>query len=276
MMRKSILSIGLALTLLASNGCSLSSAGKRTGTTAASDSREIAVLKAHIVELQRRAVVADVEIGRLQSRLADLESGARKRQADDGTQAQSPAPLRDVRQQLESVDLPGSGSSGRASLERSDLPVVSATATGIGTGAEGAGGGVAGASTDAALTASAQELYDRGYTLFYQGHHVDSETAFQQFLLRYSATVLGDNAQFWIAEARYARGDVKGALAAYRETAARFPAGNKVPDAQVKIGDCLRELGELEAARQTYRSVIREFPSAAAATAARERLAQSP
>ncbi len=275
-MRKSILSVGLALTLLASNGCSLGSTGKRSGATAASDSREIAVLKAQIVELQRRAVVADVEIGRLLRRLADLESGARKRPADDGTQAKSLAPPREVRPRLESADSPVSGSSGRASLEGSDLPVVSATATGagIGSGAGGDSDGVAGA--DAALTASAQELYDRGYTLFHQGHYVDSETAFQQFLLGYSATVLGDNAQFWIAEARYARGDVNGALAAYRETAARFPAGNKVPDAKLKIGDCLRELGETEAARQSYRSVIREFPSSAAATAARERLTQSP
>ncbi len=275
-MRKSILSLGLALALLASIGCSLGSMGKRSGKAAAADSRETAGLKAHIIELQRRAAVADVEIGRLQKRLAELESGTRSGSAGDGSQAKSPVPRGVVEQRSESAETHASSRSGQPSLEVSDLPVDSGTANATATGVEGAGDEVAGTSPDAALTASAQALYDRGYTLFYQGHYVDSETAFQQFLLRYSTTVLGDNAQFWIAEARYAREDVNGALAAYRETVARFPDSNKAPDAQLKVGDCLYELGDTEAARKSYRAVIREFPGAAAATAARERLAELP
>lgn len=271
-MRKSIFPIGLALALMASNACSLGSLGKRSEAKAVSDEREIAALKAHIVELERRAAVADVEIGRLHKRLAGLESGARKGSADTGTRQKSSAPRREVEPRPESADSLPSRSSGRPSLEASDLPVDSPAAAST----ETASNGMADASPNTVLTASAQALYDRGYTLFHQGHYVDSETAFQQFLIGYSATVLGDNAQFWIAEARYARGDVNGALAAYRETAARFPGGNKVADAQLKVGDCLHELGDTEAARQSYRAVITEFPGAAAATAARARLAQSP
>lgn len=273
-MRNSVCSIGLVVALVVSSGCSLGSAGKRFGSKGESDSEEIAALKAHIVELQRRAAVAEVEIGRLQKRLGDLEAGAPSEMAEIGATLKAPSLQEDGVSRPVPADSRVPGSTGRSGLEVSDLPVASAAPAGDAD--EGAGAEDRSGSSNGALTVSAQALYDRGYTLFHQGRYVDSETAFQQFLRRYSATVLGDNAQFWIAEARIARGDVKGALAAYRETATRFPDGNKVPDARLKIGDCLGDLGDSEAARRSYRTVVRDFPSSAAATIARERLAQSP
>ena len=275
--KTSLLSIWFAMALLASTGCSLGLMGERSGTKVESDSRQIAALKEQIVELQRHAAMSDVEIARLQRRLADLESGTGARSVDDGARADSSARGVDLEPLRESADRSASPSQGFSGLEVSDLPVVSAAAGDAAEGrAEGASENTAGPKADGALTAAAQALYDRGYTLFHRGQYVDSETAFQRFLSGHSETVLGDNAQFWIAQARYARGDVDGALAAYRETVSRFPGGNKVPDAQLKIGDCLSELGDTEAARLSYRAVIEDFPSAAAATTARERLAQSP
>jgi tol-pal system protein YbgF len=124
------------------------------------------------------------------------------------------------------------------------------------------------------LSPANQALYDRGYTLFHQGHFVDAESSFQRFLQANPKSELADNAQYWIGECRYSRNDVKGALAAFREVVERFPKGNKVPDAMLKEGQCLEAMGDVEGARVTYREVNRRFPGSAAAAVAEERRAK--
>ncbi|MCP4202061.1 MAG: tol-pal system protein YbgF [bacterium] len=272
-MRNSICSVGLLVTMMVSGGCSLGSAGKSFGSKGESDSEEVAALKARIVELHRRAVLAEVELARLQRHLTELEGQAPSEVA--ASDATAPVGRDDAASRPATPVSPVLDDGDASDLEVSDLPLGTTTAAEAPADAP-AGGQLDGANPGIDLTVAAQALYDRGYTLFHRGRFVDSETAFQQFLRRYSATVLGDNAQFWIAEARYARGDLNGALAAYRETATRFPDGNKVPDARLKIGDCLRDLGDTEAARTSYRAVVQDFPSSAAAAIAQERLAQSP
>ena len=122
------------------------------------------------------------------------------------------------------------------------------------------------------LTEEAQALYDRGYALYHQGRFVDAESTFQQFLQAHGGTELADNAQYWIGEARLARGDTKGALSAFREVARRFPDGNKVPDALLKAAETQASAGDAAGARETYREVIRKFPGTTAAAVARDRL----
>jgi tol-pal system protein YbgF len=119
-------------------------------------------------------------------------------------------------------------------------------------------------------------LYDRGYTLFYQGHFVDAEASFQRFLQANPTSELADNALYWIGECRYSRNDMKGALAAFREVVEKYPKGNKVADAMLKAGLSLEGMGDIEGARVTYREVIRRFSGSAAATAAEERRAKLP
>jgi tol-pal system protein YbgF len=128
---------------------------------------------------------------------------------------------------------------------------------------------------DSAVPAS-QALYDRGYSLFYQGHFVDAETSFQRFLQANPKSDLADNAQYWIGECRYSRNDVKGALAAFRQVVEKYPKGNKIADAMLKTGQCLEAMGDVEGARVTYREVTRRFSGTAAATAAEERRAKLP
>ncbi len=131
------------------------------------------------------------------------------------------------------------------------------------------------AAGDSAVPAS-QALYDRGYSLFYQGHFVDAETSFQRFLQANPKSDLADNAQYWIGECRYSRNDVKGALAAFRQVVEKYPKGNKVADAMLKTGQCLEAMGDVEGARVTYREVLRRYSGTAAATAAEERRAKLP
>ena len=80
-----------------------------------------------------------------------------------------------------------------------------------------------------ASSPATQALYDRGYTLYHQGHYVDAEASFQRFLQANPGSELADNAQYWIGECRYSRNDIRGALAAFRETVERFPRGTRCP-----------------------------------------------
>jgi tol-pal system protein YbgF len=126
------------------------------------------------------------------------------------------------------------------------------------------------------VTPAVQALYDRGYTLYHQKHYVDAEASFQRFLQAEPNSELADNAQYWIGECRYSRGDMRGALAAFRETVARYPAGNKTADALLKAGMSLENLGDKEAARNTYQEVLKRYPGTAVAAVAEERRAKLP
>ena len=125
-------------------------------------------------------------------------------------------------------------------------------------------------------TPAVQALYDRGYTLYHQKHYVDAEASFQRFLQAEPNSELADNAQYWIGECRYSRGDMRGALAAFRETVARYPAGNKTADALLKAGMSLENLGDKEAARTTYQEVLKRYPGTAVAAVAEERVVKLP
>ncbi len=126
------------------------------------------------------------------------------------------------------------------------------------------------------MTPAVQALYDRGYTLYHQKHYVDAEASFQRFLQAEPHSELADNAQYWIGECRYSRGDMRGALAAFRETVERYPTGNKTPDALLKAGMSLESLGDKEGARNTYQEVLKRFPGTAVSAVAEERLAKLP
>lgn len=126
------------------------------------------------------------------------------------------------------------------------------------------------------VTPAVQAFYDRGYTLYHQKHYVDAEASFQRFLQAEPNSELADNAQYWIGECRYSRGDMRGALAAFRETVARYPAGNKTADALLKAGMSLENIGDKEAARNTYQEVLKRYPGTAVAAVAEERRAKLP
>lgn len=241
---------GLAVVVLLAtlSGCAVP---KRRPARDPGDVERIERLQQEIIRLRQEAAMSEVEERRLQRRIADLEA-----QTSVSVIESVPAPV--------VTDAPLFGD--EAEVEVTELPSVEIETPPSSTHSEVLN------PRNGVIPQVAQELYDRGYTLFHQGRYLDSEATFQQFLATYSQTDLGDNAQFWIGEARYARGDVNGALSAFQGTVDRFPGGNKEPDAQLKLGDCLRELGDLEGAHESYRAVVRKFPNSAAAAIAEERL----
>ncbi len=229
-------------------------------------------VKARVLELQRQAAVADVEIERLRRQVAELES---RLAGPDGSRAgAAPAAASRAGSSVELPEEPPTPPP--AAVEEEDLvtaavPVVEPPALDapVAEVPEPEGLGLA---VLEPISAAAQAVYDRGYTLYHQGRYLDAETSFQEFLRDHPATDLSDNAQYWVGECRFARGEIEAALEAFRETVGRFPAGNKVADALVKMGDCLRALGDEAGALARYREVLERFPGTAAAATAEARL----
>lgn len=123
--------------------------------------------------------------------------------------------------------------------------------------------------------AEPEGLYERSLEFLEQGRLAEAEAGFVRFLAANPDSDLADNAQFWLAESALRRTDVESALAGFRAVVERFPEGNKVPDALLKVGACLAALGDADSAATVYRELVARFPDSAAAETARLRLGPS-
>ncbi len=115
--------------------------------------------------------------------------------------------------------------------------------------------------------------YQRYYDALRAGNHRYAIAGFDNFLARYPDHALADNAQYWLAEAHYDRKELPRALAAFREVVERFPEGNKVPDALLKIGYCYLALNQESNARVVLKQLVQIYPDSGPAGLAAQRLA---
>ncbi len=241
-------------------------------------SEEVLDLKRKIHELQRQARVDQVKIEQLREGITALEqelATVRDVAADRETVSRGPAAAEDS--EVEAFP-PSEPEIEETELEESEAPLAAAppvmppTAPPIVTPPPPPPAAPPPTAPPAAATEEALRLYDEAYSLFHQQRYDQAEERFRHFLTLYPQTDLADNAQFWIGESHYARGDFTSALEAFTSTVELYPQGNKVADALLKAGKCLEELGQPAVARQTYREITDRFPSSSAAVVARERL----
>jgi len=220
---------------------------------------DIEELKARVIELQKKAAMAEVELARLRQEVLAARGGAPAR----GVSTPAP-PLVVPPAGIEAPPPPAPGAIEEGDLDDADVPAAPM--------APSVAGALPAAGAPAqTLSPEAQAVYDQAYTLYHQGRYLDAETAFQRFLQVYGGTELADNASYWIGECRYARGDLRGALQAFRETIERYPQGNKIADALLKAGQCLESLGDPDSARAAYDELVDRFGDSAAADVARGR-----
>ncbi|MBC8133347.1 MAG: tol-pal system protein YbgF [Deltaproteobacteria bacterium] len=96
---------------------------------------------------------------------------------------------------------------------------------------------------------------------------------FRRFLDANPLHDYADNAQYWIGECLYDQRQLRAAERAFRTVVERYPRGNKVPDAMLKLGFTLQSLGDETGGRAVLESLARAFPKHEAARLASERLA---
>lgn len=123
-------------------------------------------------------------------------------------------------------------------------------------------------------SSAAVASYRRSYEALRAGKHEEAMQGFREFLHLFSNHDLADNAQYWLGECYYDRKDYASAVREFRRVIERYPSGNKVPDALLKVGYSYLALGSLEAGRQTLGQLLRSYPRHEAAGLAATRLAE--
>jgi tol-pal system protein YbgF len=123
-------------------------------------------------------------------------------------------------------------------------------------------------------SAEAVRLYRKAYETLRGGNHTEAEQLFREFLRNFPSSDLADNSQYWLGECFYDRKEFAQAVREFRRVIERYPSGNKVPDALLKVGFSYLALGSADAGTQTLRQLQRSYPRHEAAALAAARLAE--
>jgi tol-pal system protein YbgF len=116
------------------------------------------------------------------------------------------------------------------------------------------------------------QLYSSALSDFNAGKNDLASQEFAQYLQFYGTTDLAGNAQFYLGEIDYRKGNYPAAVQDYNKVLDQYPGGNKAAAAQLKKGFALLESNQRDAGVKELRSLISRFPKSPEAVQARERL----
>jgi tol-pal system protein YbgF len=127
--------------------------------------------------------------------------------------------------------------------------------------ADSAGGGALGGS-NALPSGSSAERYNQAMGLVRDGDYAAAENAFRSFVRDFPNDAMAANAQFWLGETYFQRGDYSNAAAAYGQAYRSWPKSSKAPDSLFKLAVALGNDGRRRDACGTLREFTTTFPGA--------------
>ncbi len=110
---------------------------------------------------------------------------------------------------------------------------------------------------------SPKQQYDHAYGLVSSGQYDAAEISLQQFLRANPEDELAGNAQYWLGQTYYARGNYGVATRTFLEGMSKYPESPKAPAFLLKVGMSLTNLGEKQEACEVYRELDSRFPNSA-------------
>jgi tol-pal system protein YbgF len=117
--------------------------------------------------------------------------------------------------------------------------------------------------------ASAKQLYETAYGLLLAQDYGAAEAAFEEFLKRFPNDQLAGNAQYWLGETFYVRGNFKSAAGAFLKGYQTYARSSKAPDSLLKLAMSLDRLGQRDAACQSFSELNTRYPNAPGAVRSR-------
>src|SRR5262245_25801678 len=106
-----------------------------------------------------------------------------------------------------------------------------------------------------------QQLYERAYGYLLQKDYGTAETSFEDFLKRNPTHPLAGNAQYWLGETYFVRGQYRPAAAAFLKGYQDYAKSQKAPESLLKLAMSLQRLGQKDAACSSYTEFATKFPS---------------
>lgn len=114
--------------------------------------------------------------------------------------------------------------------------------------------------------------YRDAVALLKRGEHASAVAMLREFLEGNPTHDYADNAQYWLGEAFYDQKDYTRAVSEFRTTVEKYPQGNKVPDAMLKVGYCYYAMGQGDKGETVLAELVRLYPKTEPAVLAAKRL----
>jgi tol-pal system protein YbgF len=184
--------------------------------------------------------------------------------------------VRSLRGEIELLQNSSEGGKNQARTLYGDLEKRLAALETLGGVGAGAPGMVAPGGAAPAAGGSEQATYDIAMAALRSRDFDKAIASFGEVVASYPQGDLASNAQFWLGESYYTKGDLPNAVTAYRKVLSQWPDSRKAPDAMVKLGFSLSDLKKTAEARDTLEDVVRRYPGTNAATLAADRLKRMP
>lgn len=201
-----------------------------------------------LLDMAQKLDAAQADMRTLRGRIEELENG------NEALRRQQRELYSDLDKRIASMGAGGSATPG--------MPGV--------IGAPGAAGGTPGSA------ATEQAAYTQAFDALKASNYTAAISGFNTFLATYPTSPIAENAQYWLGEAHYAKGEYDQAAAAFRIVGERWPNSRKSPDALLKLGFSQIEMKRVGEARVTLSDVTRKYPDSEAARLAAERLRRLP
>jgi tol-pal system protein YbgF len=109
---------------------------------------------------------------------------------------------------------------------------------------------------------NAKQLYETAYGYLMQRDYAAAQGAFEDFLARYPQDSLAGNAQYWLGEAHFVRGEYKAAASSFLKGYQNYAGNARAADSLLKLAMSLDRLGQKDAACSSFGELSTRFPNA--------------
>ncbi len=114
--------------------------------------------------------------------------------------------------------------------------------------------------------------YNAAFALVQAKRSDEAIAAFQAFVKKYPDSTYQPNANYWLGQLYYNKGQKDSAVHYFALVVKSYPKSPKAPDAFYKVGTVMQEKGDKEKAKAVYQQVISKYPGTSAATQAQKKL----
>jgi len=117
-----------------------------------------------------------------------------------------------------------------------------------------------------------EALYLKGYQEVVDKNYAAASETLTSFLAEYPEHKFAGNAQYWIGEIYYAKGDWEKAILEFDKVIKKYPASEKLAASLLKQGFAFEKIGSKKESKLLLGSVIEKFPKSPEAGLAKKRL----
>jgi tol-pal system protein YbgF len=107
-----------------------------------------------------------------------------------------------------------------------------------------------------------KQQYDYAFDFLKRQDYPRAEAALREFIKRNGKDPLAGNAQYWLGESLYVRGDYQAAAVEFMAGYQNYPKSNKGPDNLLKLGMAMSHLNQTQGACTALGRIAKEYPDA--------------